>query len=120
MPVIKYDNVAMPKLEGEDIEKMAGGPVVGETEGWKNNVLRVFRLAPGGHSPKHQHGWEHVNYVIKGQGRLAIGDEMHELREKDFAFVPPNMRHQFSNPYDEDFEFICIIPNLSKLPYEKE
>ncbi|MCP4706044.1 MAG: cupin domain-containing protein, partial [candidate division Zixibacteria bacterium] len=35
----------------------------------------------------------------------------HEVSEKDYAFVPPNTEHQFSNPFDKDFEFICIVPN---------
>ncbi|HOD67039.1 MAG TPA: cupin domain-containing protein [candidate division Zixibacteria bacterium] len=117
MPVIKYSQVARPPVEGADIDGMTGGPVIGEDQGWKENVLRVFRLAPGGHSPRHQHAWEHVNYVIRGRGQLQIGETVHELAEKDFAFVPGEAMHQFSNPYDEDFEFICIIPNLNRPPY---
>jgi mannose-6-phosphate isomerase-like protein (cupin superfamily) len=35
----------------------------------------------------------------------------HEIVKKDFAFVPPNTLHQFRNPYDQDLEFICIVPN---------
>lgn len=119
MPVFKYDVITMPQVEGEGIKAMTGGPVIGSAEGWKNHVLRVFRLGPGGHSPHHQHAWEHINYVIRGRGRLQIGDQVHELSEKDMAVVPGDTMHQFSNPYDTDFEFICIIPNLSLPPYSK-
>jgi len=40
-----------------------------------------------------------------------IDGKNYGICEKDFAFVPPNIEHQFSNPNDEDFEFICIVPN---------
>lgn len=120
MPVFKYSDMAMPAVQGEGIKKMTGGPVIGENEGWENHVMRVFRLSPGGCSPHHEHPWPHYNHVIKGRGRLQIGDQVHELGEKDFAMVPGDTRHQFSNPYDEDFEFICIIPNLALPPYNKK
>ena len=35
----------------------------------------------------------------------------HELMQGQSAYVKPNDMHQFRNPYDEDFEFLCIIPN---------
>lgn len=120
MPVIRYSEIVMPAVSADDIKAMTGGPVIGENEGWKDHILRVFRLAPGGYSPHHQHAWQHINYVIKGRGRLQIGDQVHELAEKDFALVPGDTMHQFSNPYAEDFEFICIIPNLSLPPYNKK
>jgi quercetin dioxygenase-like cupin family protein len=84
---------------------------IGKAEGWADYTLRVFKIAPGGHTPRHQHDWEHVNYVISGKGMLMLAGTEYEVVEKDFAFVPPNTPHQFRNPYDQDFEFICIVPN---------
>jgi len=111
MPVIVYDKIELKKLEMEGISEVSKANVVGPPEGWTDHTLRVFRIAPGGYTPHHQHDWEHVNYVIRGKGSLTIGDEASDISEKDFAFVPPNTMHQFRNPYDEDFEFICIVPN---------
>ena len=33
------------------------------------------------------------------------------IEEAEVAFVPSNTEHQFSNPFDKDFEFICIVSN---------
>jgi quercetin dioxygenase-like cupin family protein len=111
MPIIKYQDMKLAKLEAPGIKDVSKANVIGPTEGWEDHTLRVFRLQSGGFTPRHQHDWEHINYVVKGRGRLRIGDRVYELEEKDFAFVPPNTEHQFENPYGEEFEFICIVPN---------
>ena len=110
MPVVKYDDIRREDVTMEGVSGVTKASVIGPKEGWKENSLRVFRIGPGGFTPHHRHDWEHVNYVTKGKGTLTIGDETFDLNEKDFAFVPPNVMHQFRNPNDDDFEFICIVP----------
>ena len=112
MPVIKYRQLSLSEVEMEGVRGALKANVIGKQEGWKEHTLRVFHLREGGCTPRHHHDWEHVNYVISGRGRLRIGEELFDLEEKDFAFVPPNAEHQFENPHNEDFEFICIVPNL--------
>lgn len=111
MPVVKYRSMTLGEVKAEGVKDASKANVIGQPEGWSDHTLRVFRLQPGGFTPHHQHDWEHINHIIKGRGRLRIGDRVHELEAKDFAFVPPNTMHQFENPYDEEFEFICIVPN---------
>ena len=111
MSVEKYSNMQLTDVQMDGVRDASKANVIGPEQGWDNHTLRVFRLGPGGYTPRHQHDWEHVNHVITGRGKLRIGDEIHDLSEKDFAFVPPNTEHQFENPYDEPFEFICIVPN---------
>lgn len=109
MPVVRYDKVTMDPVSMAGTKGASRAVVIGPPQGWSDHVMRVFRLDPGGHTPKHQHDWEHINHVVSGRGKLLIGDTVHELTEKDFALVPPNTEHQFTNPYDEPFEFICIV-----------
>jgi quercetin dioxygenase-like cupin family protein len=73
--------------------------------------FRVFTVEPGGHTPFHQHEFEHMNYVIKGEGALVSEDREHELREGDFALVLPGEKHQFRNSLDDqDLIIICAVP----------
>jgi quercetin dioxygenase-like cupin family protein len=111
MPVVSYDDISRAKVDMDGVKDVTKANVIGSREGWRDHVMRVFRINPGGFTPRHHHDWEHVNHVIRGRGRLRLGETVHELREKDFAFVPPNTEHQFENPYEEPFEFICIVPN---------
>jgi len=111
MPVIKNRDMKLEEIEMEGAEKILKANVIGPAQGWKDYTLRVFRIKPGGYSPHHQHDWEHINYVMKGRGTLTIGDETKEIIGGDFALVPANTAHQFKNPFDQEFEFICIVPN---------
>jgi quercetin dioxygenase-like cupin family protein len=42
--------------------------------------FRVFTIEPGGHTPFHQHRFEHMNYVMNGEGILVAEDREHELK----------------------------------------
>ena len=72
--------------------------------------FRVFTIKPGGHTPFHQHPFEHMNYVIKGNGVLVAVDQEHELSDGDFALVLPDEKHQFRNTGSSDLIVICAVP----------
>ncbi|MFA5055379.1 MAG: cupin domain-containing protein [Dehalococcoidia bacterium] len=72
--------------------------------------FRVFTIAPGGHTPYHQHPFEHMNYVIEGSGVLVSADKEHELNKGDFALVLPDEMHQFRNTGKSDLVIICAVP----------
>lgn len=75
-------------------------------------IMRLFTVLPGGHTPLHVHDWEHLVRIEKGRG-LAIDGEggRHEVRPGNSLFIPANEEHQFCNPFSEEFQFICVIPN---------
>ena len=111
MPVIKYTDLKFKEIEQKEVKNTAKAIAVGEKTGWEDYTLRVFKIESGGFTPRHKHEWEHVNYIIRGRGRLRIGETLHEIEETDFAFIPPGTEHQFENPNTEPLEFICIVPN---------
>ena len=85
--------------------------VLGPDDGTPLMALRVFTLAPGGHTPYHQHPFEHMNVVLEGRGLLRKADGEHRLGEGAMALVLPNELHQFRNAGDTDFSFVCLVPN---------
>jgi quercetin dioxygenase-like cupin family protein len=111
MPVRKYADLEETQVSLSDALGVSKKIPIGKKEGWEGYTLRVFKIAPGGHTPRHRHDWEHVNYVISGRGKLMMDGVEYDVAEKDFALVPPGTPHQFRNPYAGDFEFICIVPN---------
>jgi quercetin dioxygenase-like cupin family protein len=72
--------------------------------------MRHFEVAPGGHTPHHQHDYEHEIVVLKGQGlaRSAQGDR--PIHAGEVIWVPPNEMHQFQNTGPQPLEFVCLIP----------
>jgi len=89
--------------------------LIGSNDGSKNIIMRYFTIAPGGHSPKHSHNWEHLVKIESGKG-IVVGkdDKKVEVSEGYSIFIEANEMHQFQNPFEENFEFICIIPNINK------
>lgn len=84
--------------------------LVGPDQGWDSHVMRAIELETGGYSPKHEHPWPHINYVIEGEGILSVGGEEKEIKKGSIAFVPPGQLHQFKNTGKEKLAFICIVP----------
>jgi len=107
----KITDIALENLDnGEDIIKTTKRVLISEKDGAPNFRMRYFTIEPGGHSPWHSHDWEHENLFVKGKGLMVKEDEEIELEPGMFAYVGPNEMHQYKNPYDETFEFICLIP----------
>ena len=113
MPVIKKSQVELSPLSADDVIGVSKANIIGESEGWYSHTMRLFNVQPGGHTPRHAHPWEHVNYITQGHGHLRMGGDVLDLDVGDFAFVPPNTEHQFENSSDDTFQFICIVPNTA-------
>jgi quercetin dioxygenase-like cupin family protein len=111
MYITRLDKVekTTPTLEGaKGVHKQI--PLSRET-GVPTFSFRVFTVEPGGYTPFHQHEFEHMNYVIKGEGVLVSEDREHDLREGDFALVLPGERHQFRNSSEkQNLLIICAVP----------
>lgn len=73
-------------------------------------ALRMVEIEPGGHSPHHNHSYEHENFVVEGRGRVFISGVWHELKAGDVVFVPPDVEHEYANAGDSTFRFLCGIP----------
>lgn len=110
MFVENITDIEKRRISGEGIKNVLKQVPIGPDQGWKDHVVRVFTLQKDGYTPRHSHDWEHVNYVISGTGTLEIEGKKQALTAGTFAFVPPNVQHQYANASDEDFVMICIVP----------
>lgn len=76
--------------------------------------MRRFVVKKGGHTPYHQHDYEHEIFVMSGQGVLKVEGEDHTLHPEDVIYVPANDWHQFRNAGEADFVFMCLIPRVDE------
>jgi len=97
-------------LSGDGIESVVKRLLLGPADGWQGWAMRLFELAPGGHTPRHRHPWPHINYVTAGRGTLYVDGVDNAVAAGSFAFVPAGALHQFSNAGDDPFAFLCIVP----------
>ena len=96
------------QMEGAD--RVAMRLMVGRADGAPNFALRHFTVDAGGHTPRHNHDYEHEVYVVEGSGRIEQDGELRDLKPGDVAFVRPNAVHQFVNTGDGPFKFLCVVP----------
>lgn len=73
-------------------------------------ALRMVEIAPGGHSPHHDHPYEHENFIVEGSGRVLIDGVWHDLKPGDVVFVSPGADHMYANAGTTPFKFLCGIP----------
>ncbi len=71
MYITDLTKVTKIKLTVEGADKVYKQIPIGTVDGAPNFSFRVFTLEPGGHTPYHEHSFEHLNYVIEGEGAVV-------------------------------------------------
>ena len=104
------DDIQKHPVNMQGVQGVSKQSLVGPEQGWKGHVMRLFTLAEGGNTPRHSHAWPHINYIVSGSGILHKAGTDHQVSSGSVAYVPPGTEHQFKNAGNEDFAFICIVP----------
>jgi quercetin dioxygenase-like cupin family protein len=70
----------------------------------------TVEVAPKGGPPLHvHHKQEETIHVLKGRFKVRIGDELFELDEGGFAYLPSKIPHAFLNLTDEPGELVMVF-----------
>ena len=85
--------------------------LIGPDDAAPSFSMRQFEVAPGGHTPKHSHAYEHEVFVLEGSGVVLDGDREHPIETGHAVYVPPNQVHQFRNTGAGPLKFLCLIPH---------
>lgn len=90
--------------------------LIGPDDGSSKIIMRYFKVLPGGNTPFHTHDFEHVVRVEKGKG-IVVDESGREfpISQGHSVFVASGEKHQFKNPNEEPFEFICTILNPDEI-----
>ncbi len=103
--------IPISPVEMEGADKVGIQVLMSADDGAPNFALRRFTVAPGGHTPLHTHDNEHEIFVLSGTGKLVFEGKEYPLEPGSFALVDPGSLHQFRNAGDDDFVFLCAVPN---------
>lgn len=87
-------------------KRLAQGPA----DGVPTVALRVFTLEPGGHTPYHDHPFEHQNVVLEGQGVIRTPEGDRPIGPGTLALILPGETHQFRNTGAGPLSFVCVVP----------
>jgi len=95
---------------GSDVVGVLKRVLIGPSDGAPTFAVRLFTLAPNGHTPAHSHPFEHGVVVLRGQGTVLTTDGPIPIQGGSVVFVPPGDDHQFRNTGAEPLEFLCVVP----------
>jgi mannose-6-phosphate isomerase-like protein (cupin superfamily) len=74
---------------------------------------RISSYAPMAYVAEHVHKvQEQVYHVIEGEGMLTLDDDKRLMRKHDYVFVPPGVRHSFTNTGLTPLVFLVITTPL--------
>ncbi len=110
MKHVHYTKVELEEPSEEGIKDTKVRWLISKDDGAKNFAMRIFEIQPGGHTPLHQHDWEHEVFVLEGNGVARDREKQESFKQGDIFFIPPMEWHQFVNTGKEILKFICLIP----------
>lgn len=91
---------------GGALSKALVGP---DNAGSKRLDFRISRYAPMAYVEEHVHKvQEQVYYVLEGEGILTLDGERHLMRPHDYVYVPPGVRHSFTNTGTNGLVFLVV------------
>jgi quercetin dioxygenase-like cupin family protein len=82
--------------------------------------FRISRYAPNAYVEEHVHRvQEQVYYVLEGEGLLTLNKERHLMRPHDYVYVPPGVRHSFTNTGLSGLVFLVVTTPADDDPQPK-
>jgi len=112
MKIISLDSIEKIGVAMEGAKYLQKQVPISASDGSPSYCFRVFTIAPEGHTPYHTHPFEHLNYIIEGEGAVVTeSGEERAVKKGDFALVLPKEKHQYRNKSaTEPMVMICAVP----------
>ena len=111
MHLSSLEKAEKKELDLEDAKGVYKQIPISKEDGTPTFSFRVFTIKPGGHTPLHTHSFEHLNYIIEGHGIVIDQDGKYEIKQGDFALIPPYEKHQYMNTsISRPLVMICAVP----------
>jgi len=110
MRIARPSDIEPKAMDMEGAHATAMRLLIGPDAGAPTFVMRMFEIEPGGHTPLHEHQWEHEVFVLDGEGEVVSPEGRTPLRPRTALFVAPGEKHQFVNAGSETLRFLCLIP----------
>jgi mannose-6-phosphate isomerase-like protein (cupin superfamily) len=89
------------------------GSEIRELLAHRNSCIRLqslaeARLPVGGQTAAHYHPQtEEIYYILSGEGRMRIGEELRDVGPGDAIAIPPAAIHQITNTGQNVLTFLC-------------
>ena len=61
--------------------------LIGPEDGWQDHVMRTFEVDVDGYTPKLNHGWPHINYILEGEGVLFLDGKENKIGSTSKRYI---------------------------------
>ncbi len=110
MKLCNFKDVELKEVTDKGAKGVSIRWVISKNDDAKNFYMRVFDVQPGGHTPYHQHLWEHEVFILEGEAEVVTADGPRRAPAGTVVFAKPQEFHQFRNAGEKLMRFICLIP----------
>ncbi len=86
-------------------------------------AMRKFTIKPEGFIQMHYHDYVETLFILNGECKTYVDDDLLNLKKGDYIFIDTKHRHKIINTGKEDLEFICVIDypdNMDIIPVDEE
>ncbi len=106
------------KEDSPDFKGVSRQTLIGEGDGEAdlNFITRYFQLEPGGYSTLEEHQHPHAVVVLRGKGRVVLGERRYDVEPYDCVYISPSTAHQFQASDQDPLGFICIVDRVRDRP----
>ncbi|HQB38013.1 MAG TPA: cupin domain-containing protein [Deltaproteobacteria bacterium] len=106
-----YSEVDAVTMDNDVAKGIAARVVLGKADGACNFCMRVFEIAPNGHTPRHAHAWEHEMFIYSGKGEIFGNGKWNPVKAGDVVLVNSDEEHQIRNNSSELLAVVCLVPS---------
>lgn len=111
MQIRNMNDVPAVPVEMQGANNVTVKVLFGPKEGAPNFAMRIFELAPDGHTPCHNHPFEHEVLILDGTIAVVTPDGPQTLMKGDSLLILPDETHQFKNlSAGDNARFLCLVP----------
>jgi len=111
MKISNFQEADLREVKDEGAKGVSIRWVISQDDGAENFYMRVFDVQPGGHTPYHQHRWEHEVFILEGEAEVVTENGPKKAPAGTVVFAKGMEFHQFRNTGNGLMRFICLIPS---------
>ena len=111
MIIKKINDVPLQDVNMEGAKDVKVRTLFGPADNAPTFSMRIFELAPAGHTPFHTHPFEHEAVILDGDIAIVTEDGDKPMDKGNVLLIMPGDKHQFKNRSEtEPARFMCLVP----------
>ena len=115
MKVNHHTDIELKPVEMEGAANTKVRQLIGANVSAANFAMRMFEIDPGGHTPRHQHDYEHEIYVLEGEMDYRHGEKTYALGPGDSLYFDPQTAHGPDRLLVLPIRFLAVISYANRV-----